>query len=345
MLIYIVKKFVAYLHAFVTILIISYTLVFCARVPESPYEIQHKRAYTVQCTKGPICYLPIMSFKDRTPHFTLLNNTNFHKWSIHIEAHLIWKDLWGTVTCETDTDGKSDAEIEGIWADWRKKQSMKKIMEAYAKMVLRVEDSQLVHMCSKDPEVIWDTLAQVHCAQGLATRLVLQRNFLTLVKGAEQSMSAWVGCVKLMSFCLEDIGVDVSNEDTILVLTMGLDKSYDSFIISLNTTPPEQLTLDYVVSCMLNEEVRRSNTEIQGVAVKARGMPGGKVRVKKEENVALATTQGDVCWCCSKPGHLKVFCTAKPLRGKEADQANIAFVAIGIDLDDEYLAQVSDEEA
>jgi hypothetical protein len=36
---------------------------------------------------------------------------------------------------------------------------------------------------------------------------------------------------------LEDVGVDVSEEDTILSLTMGLDKSYDSFIISLNTTP------------------------------------------------------------------------------------------------------------
>ena len=289
--------------------------------------------------------MPIMSSEDRTPHFAPLNDTNFHEWSIRIEAHLIRKDLWGTVTCETDTDGKSDAEIEGIWADWRKKRSMKKITEAYAEMVLRVEDSQLVHMRSKDPEVIWDTLAQVHRARGLATRLALRRNFLTSVKGAEQSMSAWVGRVKLMSFRLEDIGVDVSDEDTILALTMGLDKSYDSFIISLDTTPPEQLTLDYVVSRMLNEEVRRSNTEIQGVAVKARGMPGGEVRVKKEENVALATTQGDVCWRCGKPGHLKAFCTAKPLRGKEADQANIAFAAIGIDSDDEYLAQVSDEEA
>ena len=56
-------------------------------------------------------------------------------------------------------------------------------------------------------------------------------------------MSAWVSHVKLMSFRLEDIGVDVSDEDTILALTMGLNKSYDSFIISLDTTPPKQLTL------------------------------------------------------------------------------------------------------
>ena len=204
-------------------------------------------------------------------------------------------------------------------------------MEAYAEIVLRVEDSQLVHMHSKDPEATWDTFIQVHHAQDLATQLALHRMFLTLVKGAEESMSAWVGQVKSMCFCLEDVGVDVSDEDTILALTMGLDKSYDSFIISLDTTPPDQLTLDYLVSHMLNEEVHPSNIEIQGVAVKAkRGAASGErgeVRVKKEENIALAATQGDgptMCWCCGKLGHLKVFCTVKPICGKEADHVNVS---------------------
>jgi hypothetical protein len=81
---------------------------------------------------------------------------------------------------------------------------------------------------------------------------------------------------------------------------------------------------------MLNEEVHCSNVEIQGVAIKAKG--GGKkgeVRVKKEENVALAATQGDgpiMCWRCGKPGHLKAFCTVKPIHRKEADHANVAWL-------------------
>ena len=61
--------------------------------------------------------MPNMSSEDKTPYFAPLNDTNFHKWSIHIKAHLIWKDLWGTVTCKTDTDGKTDADIEVIWTD------------------------------------------------------------------------------------------------------------------------------------------------------------------------------------------------------------------------------------
>ena len=252
------------------------------------------------------------------------------------------------VTCETDMEGKTEADTEAIWDDWRKKRSKKKIADAYAEIVLRVEDSQLAHMRSRDPEIVWDVLAQVHRARGLATRLALRRLFLTSVKGADEAMSAWVGRVKSMSYRLEDIGVDVSDEDTILALTMGLNKSYDSFIISLDTTSPEQLTLEHVISRMLNEEVRRDNASVQGVAVKAREK--SEVRVKKEEeNVAMAAIQVDgraVCWRCGKPGHLKAFCTAKPLRGKGSDQANVASAAIGIgiDLDDEYLTEVDSDE-
>jgi hypothetical protein len=163
----------------------------------------------------------------------------------------------------------------------------------------------------------------------------------------EELMAAWVGRVKSMSFHLEDIGVDISNEDSILVLTMGLDKSYDSFVISLNTTPPEQLTLDYIISHMLNEEVCHNNVEIQGVAVKAKGggmaSDKGEVRVKKEENVALAATQPTICWHCGKPGHLKAFCTVKPICGKEANHVNVTLAPIGLDLDPEYLTEVSDD--
>jgi hypothetical protein len=140
-----------------------------------------------------------VSTDDKTPAFAPLNDTNFGQWSIRMEAHLIQKELWGMVVCETDMEGKTDAEIEAIWDDWRKKRAKKKIADAYAEIVLRVEDSQLAHMRSRDPKIVWDTLAQVHRARGLATRLALRRQFLTSAKGAEEVMSAWVGRVKAMS--------------------------------------------------------------------------------------------------------------------------------------------------
>jgi hypothetical protein len=97
------------------------------------------------------------------------------------------------VVCKMDMEGKTDAKIEAIWDDWRKKRSKNKIADAYAEIILRVKDSQLMHRCSHDPKIVWDTLTQVYHAHGLVTWLVLWRLFLTSVKGVEEAMSAWVG--------------------------------------------------------------------------------------------------------------------------------------------------------
>lgn len=269
--------------------------------------------------------------EDHKPRFPPLNDTNFSEWSIRMEAELIRKDLWGMVKCHVDMDGKDAEEEEKAILEWRRKRTKRKITEAYAEIVLRVEDSQLAHMRSRDPEIIWETLAGVHQARGLATRLALRRKFLTGVKGAE-GMSAYIGKVRALSYRLEDIGVTVTDEDMILALTMGLDTSYESFIISLDSTPSGDLDVDHVISRIINEEVRRENVETQGVLVRS-----GKNPVKKEDTgVAMAATaegSGRNCWRCGKAGHVKAFCKEKP--ASEPDTANVALAVIGIESDDD----------
>jgi gag-polypeptide of LTR copia-type len=282
-----------------------------------------------------------MSTDDKTPAFVLLNDTNFGQWSIRMKAHLIWNELWNMVVCESATEGKTDAEVGRIG---RRKGQRRKLRMPMLRLFSELRTCNL--HTSAAMTTVWDTLSQVHRAHGLATRLALRRQFLTSVKGAEEIMSAWVGRMKLMSHRLEDIGVDISDKDTILALMMGLNKLYDSFIISLDTTPPEQLTLEHVISRMLNEEVLCNNVEIQEVAVKGKGGGmHGEVRVKKEENVAMVAMQRDgptTCWRCGKTGHVKAFCKEKPIRGPGSDEANVAFAVIGIDSSDEYLTQISD---
>ena len=78
-----------------------------------------------------------------------------------------------------------------------------------------------------------------------------------LRKSDEKSIQAWVAKVHCITFQLQEVGVDVSDEDIILSLTLGLLSSYESFIISLNTTPPDQFTLDYVIVCLMNKEARQ----------------------------------------------------------------------------------------
>jgi hypothetical protein len=258
-----------------------------------------------------------MSVDEKT-RFPPLNDGNYTEWSIRMEAELIRKGLWDNVQCEVSVEGKPVQEAEEIVTKWRGKR--KKMAETCAEIILRVEDSQLAHIRGRDPEILWGNLLQVHRARGLATRLALRRKFLTSVKGADV-MSAWIGRVKAMAFRLTEIGVAITDEDQILALTMGLDASYESFVISLDGTQPELLTLDYVIHRLLNEDVRRENQEV------------GKVKddEKDKDNVALAaiSTSGNPrkCWRCGKIGHIKAFCKEKPIRGDETGEANVAFTA------------------
>jgi hypothetical protein len=77
-------------------------------------------------------------------------------------------------------------------------------------------------------------------------------------KKSDQPMANWIAEVRGVAFHLEQIGVTVDDEDLILVLTMGLPKSFDTFVISLDTdTTP--LTLNHIVTRLLNEESRQTS--------------------------------------------------------------------------------------
>ncbi|KJA19874.1 hypothetical protein HYPSUDRAFT_106098, partial [Hypholoma sublateritium FD-334 SS-4] len=125
----------------------------------------------------------------------------------------------------------------------------------YTEWSIRME-AQLIRLGLWNQVVcdIWEALARLHVARGFATRLALRRGFLRLVKGNDERMAAWIGRVKAFSFRLEDVGVEVTDEDRILALTNGLDKTYEAFLISLDATPPDLLSLAHVVDRLLNEE-------------------------------------------------------------------------------------------
>jgi hypothetical protein len=75
-------------------------------------------------------------------------------------------------------------------------------------------------------------------------------------------MLAWIGQVNTMGFWLTEIGVAITDEDQILALAMRLDVSYKFFVISLDSTQPELLTLDYIIHHLLNEDVHCDNQEV-----------------------------------------------------------------------------------
>ena len=166
-----------------------------------------------------------MSSDDPKPRFPLLNETNYVQWSIRIEAELIRKKLWSNIICIEDEppEDLKPEEKEAWRAAKLAKRSKSQMAEARAELILRVEDSQLAHMKSRDPLEVWEELKKVHVARGLASRLALRRRWWRMVKDDKEVMSAWIGRVKGAAHQLVEIGVEVSDEDRILVLMNGLE--------------------------------------------------------------------------------------------------------------------------
>jgi hypothetical protein len=226
---------------------------------------------------------------DKAPAFALLDETNYHEWAFFMEAVLIRKELLGVVDGSV-TQPPGSPNLKPVKAFLHKQKL------ARAEIILRISPSQLPHVRDSDPQVIWNNLRTLHQSRGFASRLSLRRRFITMKKGDTQSIQSWVADVRRVAFQLSEIDVTVPDEDIILVLTAGLPPSYDSFIISLDAVSPDSLTLDFVVSRLLNEEARQ-------------GIPA-----TDPHSVALAATRAKTplaqitCFKCQKKGHYQSNC-------------------------------------
>ena len=222
---------------------------------------------------------------------TQLNDSNYPEWAIRMEAILVQEDLWPMVEISVNTEGKTVQET--AVAKEKAKCTKDKMARAQAEMILQVEDNQLVHMMSTDPMEIWQILQCVHQAAGFATSLSLRQKFLTTKKSDSQTMQSWIGYIQGLAFQMENANIAVIDQDKILAITMGLPPSYDNVIINFNSMSPNTLTLNLVITCLLNEEVQQTTSALI------------KQEDHSDEAMAVSCTREIVCYFCDAKGHYK----------------------------------------
>jgi hypothetical protein len=102
-------------------------------------------------------------------------------WNVRMEAVLIQKQLWGMIQIlvdqtKSDEMAKTETEMETERRALIATRDPVKMAKACAELVC-IEPSQLAHMTSRDPMIIWDDRVCVHHAAGFATSLALGRHF------------------------------------------------------------------------------------------------------------------------------------------------------------------------
>jgi hypothetical protein len=232
-----------------------------------------------------------------TIRFPLLNHTNYAEWALRMEAILIRGGFWDLITGD-------EKLAEGELNEDRVKAFKKREAQCKAEIVLRVDDSQLSHMADKSPMVVWKALASVHRARGFGSRLQLRRNFITAAMKGSQSMESWIGEVRGLTNRLKAIDVSVSDEDMIVVLTAGLPTSYTPIVISFDALENSKLTLDFVITRLLNEEGRQATPSFASVDIKT----------EDSDNVALNISKFNSsvqCFYCLLVGHYASVCPQK----------------------------------
>jgi gag-polypeptide of LTR copia-type len=78
-------------------------------------------------------------------------------------------------------------------------------------------------------------------------------------------MQAWIGHIQSLAFCMEEAKIEVTDQDWILMLMMGLPASYGAVIINFDSTAPEHLTLNHVITQLLNEEAQQSSNSVMTI--------------------------------------------------------------------------------
>jgi len=271
--------------------------------------------------------------------FVRLGNKNYaNDWDLRMEAVLVRKQLWGVVqvvVSKTKSDGtaKTEAEIVAERNGLIATRDATKMAEARAELVLCVEPSQLSHMTSRDPMIIWQTLERVHRAAGFATSLALRRQFLTAKKLDSETMEAWIGRIQSMVLRMEYTGVVVTNQDKILALTMGLPATYEAVIINFDATSPTDLTVEHVISRLLNEETRQQSNEDTTIPLPA--------DIDHDpNNVAFAARRlaaaSQTCYFCDKKGHFKSDCPERLHWEQSKKNSTTTAAAAEYDSDDDY---------
>ena len=116
---------------------------------------------------------------------------------------------------------------------------------------------------------------------------------------------SWVGDVKAQAYFMKDIGIELPDLLTIVILTSSLPLEYGSVVVALNAVKSNELTLELAISQLLKEEEchlsHKQHNDYKVSLIKGKSD-------SSDATFAIHSRVNTTCFKCGKKGHYAKDC-------------------------------------
>lgn len=238
--------------------------------------------------------------EDKIPLF-VLNDTNWHSWSVKMKALLLKRGYWDIQT-RLPYDVSHPEETA----------------KAVAEMLLRVEDHLLTIVDeAHDASQAWHALQSIFLSQSVNRRVALKKELNTMRKQAYETMAQYVDRGQKLRTELRAAGLTVAEFEVVEALIVGLPKDLDVSKTVLMNQDTTTMSLAWLRNKLAAMETHDDAEDAMVLYARMKPKQRSNNRVKEER----------LCYYCHKPGHIAANCRLrKQEEGEHHGQEQYAFL-------------------
>jgi hypothetical protein len=219
-------------------------------------------------------------------------------WRVQMRCFLVHNKLWHTVRHTDARPWAADAE------------------HACALILLHVEEMHFATIQHLESAAeVWDVLERTCRGGRYARKLRLRRELHHSVMSGGESVQVYVARVRRICADLIAVGVSVTDDEIVPALLAGLPAHF-GMVVTVIESSEEELTLEAVVTKLLNTEARVAREE----TAEAHAAAPPQYQPRKETRT---------CHYCGKPGHLIRDCHARVRAEHAGSQAKALMAGLG----------------
>jgi hypothetical protein len=256
------------------------------------------------------------SVRSDTKKFAIFNGKNFSNWKFRMEILLREHEIEGFLTKSVDEYDEIrilEDDTEAIRTEKNKTKSdmEKKERKCHSMIIQRIHDDYLEYVKDKNnSKEVWSALKATFERKGVANRMFLRRQLLTLKMKDEEDLQEHLLKFDKILRELRSAGAKMEEEDVVCQLLLTLSTSFDSVVTALETMKVEELSIEFVKGRLLDSDTKRKT--------KTDESNGENNETVSPTAMATASKRDLLCYNCGKKGHYKADCKQNNYRDQKS---------------------------